>query len=69
MTAQLYCDIRNKIYNQNHDALVTIHTCSKACISANIKDIAYMGTYIIVDTFDDAGTCYIPIESIEFFQV
>ena len=69
MTAQVYCDIRNKIYKQDNDAVITIHTKSQSHVSAPIGNIEYMGTYIIVDTESEAGTCFIPIEGIEFIQI
>lgn len=69
MTAQIYCDIRNKIFKDDHDAVLTFHTKSNNHVSADIKNVEFMGTYIIVDTEDEAGTCFIPVESIEFIQV
>ena len=69
MTAQVYCDIRNKIYKQDNDAAITIQTKSRSHVSASIGNIEYMGTYIIVDTESEAGTCFIPVEEIEFIQI
>ena len=69
MTGQIYCDIKNNIYKQDNDAVITIHTKSQSHVSAPIGNIEYMGTYIIVDTEDEDGTCFIPIEEIEFIQV
>lgn len=69
MTAQVYCDIRNKIYKQDNDAVITIQTKSHRNVSASIGNIEYMGTYIIVNTESEAGTCFIPVEEIEFIQI
>lgn len=67
MTNNLFCGIRNSIYNHDNNALITIHLKSGKYITAHIKNLEYKGDYVVIDT-DNEDISYVPIESIEFIQ-